>query len=288
MKYLCIAVSAILMTAPVSFAQKEKPTARQIIERIQKNVGVPWTTPTVDTFKDGNPDIPVTGIAVTMMATLDVLERAAASGKNLIITHEPTFYNHLDAIDVLESQKDPVLAQKRKFIADLNLVVWRFHDHWHARKPDGIQLGMTRELGWERFQDAHNEHRFVIPETTLSELAGQVKTKLNIVALRAVGDPQMKVSKIGMLPGAAGSDRQIQMLEHDDVEALMIRETPEWETVEYIADANTEHRKKALIILGHIPSEQAGMQECTRWLKTFIHDVPIDFVPAREPFWIPQ
>jgi len=38
----------------------------------------------------------VTGIAVTMMATLDVLQRAAANGQNLIITHEPTFYDHLD------------------------------------------------------------------------------------------------------------------------------------------------------------------------------------------------
>jgi hypothetical protein len=67
----------------------------------------------------------------------------------------------------------------------------------------------------------------------------------------------------------------------------MIGETPEWETVEYVADAVTEHRPKALVILGHIPSEQAGMEECTRWLKTFIHDVPIQFVPAHEPFWLP-
>ena len=43
------------------------------MERIQKKVGVPWTTPTVDTFKAGDPNTPVTGIAVTMMATLDVI-----------------------------------------------------------------------------------------------------------------------------------------------------------------------------------------------------------------------
>ena len=71
-------------------------TARQVIERIQKNVGVPWRSQTVDTFKAGDPDTPVTGVATTMMATFDVLERAAASGNNLIITHEPTFYGHLD------------------------------------------------------------------------------------------------------------------------------------------------------------------------------------------------
>jgi putative NIF3 family GTP cyclohydrolase 1 type 2 len=103
-----------------------------------------------------------------------------------------------------------------------------------------------------------------------------------------VGDPQLKVTKVAMLPGAAGSARQISLLERDDVEALVIGETPEWETVEYVADAVTEHKRKALVILGHIPSEQAGMEECARWLKTFVTEVPVEFIPAREPFWLPK
>jgi hypothetical protein len=50
----------------------------------------------------------------------------------------------------------------------------------------------------------------------------------------------------------------------------------------------TEGKSKSLIILGHIPSEQAGMEECAHWLKTFITEVPVEFVPAREPFWEPK
>lgn len=286
MKQSAVAAALVVLSAS-SFAQ-DRPTARQIIERIQKNVGVPWTTPTVDTFKAGSPDEPVSGIAVTMMATLDVLERAAASGHNLVITHEPTFYNHLDSIDQLEKQSDAVLAAKQKFIQDHHLVVWRFHDHWHARKPDGILLGMTNALGWQKFQNSADQRLFALPETTLDKLAESVKRKLNVRTLRVVGDSKMKLTKVGFLPGAAGSDQQIELLEREDVEALLIGETPEWETVEYVADAVTEHRRKALVIIGHIPSEQAGMEECTRWLKTFISDVPISFVPASEPFWLPQ
>ena len=30
------------------------------------------------------------------MATFDVLRRAAAAGRNFVITHEPTFYSHMD------------------------------------------------------------------------------------------------------------------------------------------------------------------------------------------------
>src|SRR2546421_6065365 len=86
-------------------------TARQVIERIQKNVGVPWRAQTVDTFKAGNPDTAVKGIATSFMATFDVLKRAAASGKNLVITHEPTFYNHED--QTAEFANDPVYRDKQ-------------------------------------------------------------------------------------------------------------------------------------------------------------------------------
>ncbi len=287
MKREWIALIAGLAVIVPMHAQ-HKPTAREIVDRIQKNVGVPWTTPTVDTFKAGNPDEPITGIAVTMMATLDVLERAAAAGSNFVITHEPTFYNHLDSTSQLEKQNDAVLAAKQKFIRDHHLVIWRFHDHWHMHKPDGILLGMTHALGWEKFQNPENQHLFTVPETTLNDLAENVKHKLDVRALRAVGDPHLKLTKVGFLPGAAGSARQIQMLEGDDVEVLLIGETPEWETVEYVADAATEHKRKGLIIIGHVKSEQAGMEECTRWLKTFIHDVPVQFIATPEPFWLPQ
>jgi hypothetical protein len=30
------------------------------------------------------------------------------------------------------------------------------------------------------------------------------------------------------------------------------------------------------------------MEECTRWLKTLVKDVPVQFVPAKQPFWLPK
>ncbi len=123
---------------------------------------------------------------------------------------------------------------------------------------------------------------------TLDNLAEYIKSRLGIRALRVVGDPKMNITKVAFLPGAAGSARQIELLERDDVDALLIGETPEWETVEYVADAVTEHKRKALVILGHIPSEQAGMEECAGWLKSFITEVPVEFVSASEPFWLPK
>lgn len=284
-------VLAVTITIGVdSAAAQAKPlTARDVIAGIQAHVGVPWQRETVDTLKAGDPDAEVKGIAVTIMATLDVLERAAAAGQNLIITHEPTFYNHLDKPDQLEQKEDDsVLAAKRAFIKEHGLVIWRFHDHWHQRNPDGIETGMAHALGWEKFQDAGNQYLFAIPATDLQGLAGELKRRLNIHVMRVVGDPKLKIRKVALVPGASGFGKETRALEINDVQVLVTGELREWETVEYVADAVTEGKPKALIILGHIPSEQAGMEECARWLKTFVNEVPVKFVPAREPFWAPK
>jgi putative NIF3 family GTP cyclohydrolase 1 type 2 len=268
-------------------AKPGKPTAREVVASIQKEVGVEWRKETVDTFKAGDPETRVTGIAVTMMATLDVLERASAKGLNFVITHEPTFYAHLDKPEGME-ESDPVWAEKRAFIEKHKMVVWRFHDHWHMRKPDGIESGMVHTLGWERFQRADNQYLFTMPETTVKRLAEEVAKKLDSPVVRVVGDPEMNVTKVGLSPGAAGFARESHALQRDDVEVLLVGETREWETVEYAADAMTEGRKKALIVIGHIPSEQPGMEECARWLKGFVKDVPVEFVGAKQPFWVAE
>jgi len=267
-----------------AIAQNKKPTAQEIVAAIQDHIGIPWQKETVDTFKAGNPDTPVTGIAVTMMATLDVLQRVAANGQNFVITHEPTFYNHLDVPEEMDAS-DPVWKEKREFIEKHGMVVWRFHDHWHRRKPDGILAGMVHAMGWEKYQQGENPYLFTMPERTLETLAAEVAKKLGSPVVRVVGDPGMKVSRIALSPGSAGFVRETHALEMENVEVLLVGETREWETVEYAADAVTEGKKKALIVIGHVPSEQAGMEECARWLKTFVKEVPIEFVPTKQPFW---
>ena len=285
---LTVALILFALSLPTStFGQSSAPTAREVVKAIQDHVGVPWQKETVDTFKAGNPDTPVTGIAVTMMATMDVLERAAANHENFVITHEPTFYNHLDVPEGMP-ESDPVWAEKRAFIEKHNMVVWRFHDHWHMRHPDGILEGMVHILGWEKYQRKDFPYGFTLPETTVQKLAQETATKLGSSVLRVVGNPDMKVTKIAFSPGSAGFETETHALERDDVEVLLVGETREWETVEYAADAVTEGKRKALIVIGHIPSEQAGMEECTQWLKTFVTGVKIEFVPSKQPFWLPK
>ena len=279
-------VLPILLAVPTAGPAQTRPTALGVVESIKQHMGVQWSEQTVDTFKDGDPATPVTGIAVTMMATFDVLKRAAAAGANLIITHEPTFYDHLDRLDVLE--RDAVTATKRAFIREKQLVIVRMHDHWHRRRPDGIAVGMAQALGWEQQRDPQSEYLFQIPETSLGALAASIRQRLAAPTLRVVGDSNMRVTRVALAPGAAGFALHRQALQRPDVDVLLIGEAHEWETVEYVADAIAAGQKKALILTGHIPSEQAGMEEFARWLRTFLNNVTVTFVATADPFWTPK
>jgi putative NIF3 family GTP cyclohydrolase 1 type 2 len=269
------------MASVLAAQQNGGLTAAQVIERIQANVGVPWRTETVDTIKAGDPKTVITGIATTMMATYDVLVRAAAEGKNLVITHEPTFYSHLDKTDLFATENDPVWTEKERFIKEHNMVVFRFHDHWHMHRPDGIMTGVVRSLQWQKFQNAATPSQFTIPEMTVDQLAQQMKQRLGIQVVRVVGSAQMKVTKVALAPGAGGPLGHRKALRSDNVEVLAIGEVPEWETIEYVSDAVSQGKRKALILLGHIPSEQPGMEDCAEWLKRFV-----GFVATKEPFWL--
>lgn len=261
----------------------QKPlTARQVIEKIRLQIGAPVDPNAVDTFKAGDPETPVSGIATTFLATYAVLQEAVASGANLIITHEPTFYNHLDETAFLKS--DPVFEQKMAYIREHHLVIWRFHDQWHWRRPDGIIEGFTQAVGWEKYRRPYEENSFTLPPTTVGQLAADLQAKLNSRVIRIVGDPGLRVTNVAYLPGASGEIKEIKELERDDVQVLVAGEAREWETVEYVRDAAAEGRRKALILLGHEVSEEPGMEYCARWLRGLFPGVPVTFIPAGEPF----
>jgi len=260
-------------------------TAGQVIERIQGNVGIPWRAQTVDNIVAGSAGMPVKGIATTMMATLDVIQRAAAAGKNMVITHEPTFFSHQDKIDTLK--EDATYRFKLDFLVKHEMVVFHFHDHWHGRQPDGIAAGMVRELGWEKNVDPRNARQFLFDAIPLDRFAKDMQARLKIRVVRVVGDPAMRVNRVAASWGNVSLNPGIPLLSQPGVDVLVLGETHEWELVEYAQDMISSGQKKALIILGHVVSEQAGMKYCAEWLKTFITEVPVEFIAAAEPYWSP-
>ena len=67
-----IFVAAMFFGCAGASAQEtvKKTTAQEVVDAIKGHVGVEWREKTVDTFKTGDPQTVVTGVAVTMMATM--------------------------------------------------------------------------------------------------------------------------------------------------------------------------------------------------------------------------
>ncbi len=239
---------------------------------------VPWS---VDTLKRGNPADEVHGIVTTFTATCDVLEQAVALGADLIITHEPTFYDHRDETAWLA--RDSVYEAKDLFLKKHALAVWRFHDYWHFHTPDGIITGVVKAMGWEQNLDEEARYVVTLPPCTLTELVDLLKQKLALAQVRLVGDPAMSCQRIGLIVGAMGGDYQIKAFSQDALDVVVCGETVEWQTCEYVRDAIACGQKKALLILGHANSEEAGMKYLVEWLRPKLPDVPLFHVPAGDP-----
>lgn len=257
------------------------PTIQAIIDTILTEIpGAPFSD-TVDTIKTSDPKQPCTGIVTTFLATQAVIEQAIMLQANLVITHEPTFYNHRDETDWLAG--DPVYEAKRRLAEQNGIVIWRFHDYWHSHEPDGIMVGVLDQLGWATYARP-GEPVVRIPPSTLGELVHFLKAKLGVPCVRVIGNPALPCSRVGLMVGAAGGRWQISLAREHHPDVLICGEIAEWETSEYVRDAIHQGRSMGLIVVGHANSEEAGMRYLADWLQQRVPAVPITFVPAGDPF----
>jgi putative NIF3 family GTP cyclohydrolase 1 type 2 len=280
-----LALAAALALVSPSTTAQQPLTAAQAIAHIQ--AAIPQQPPpnTVDTIKAGDPATIVTGIVTCFTDSMDVLRQAVALHANLVISHEPTFYNHRDETTLFIN--DPVYKEKLAYMQDHHLVIWRFHDQWHLRRPDGIGEGFIAAVGWQPYQHPNDPFFFTLPPTTVNALAQDLQQKLHARIVRVIGDPSLRVTGVAYRPGASGEARQVEALERNDVQVLVAGEASEWETVMYTQDAQQQHRPKALILVGHSTSETDGMETAATWLRTLFPGLPIQYVNSREPYWLP-
>jgi len=259
-----------------------KLTVQQVIDLILKEIpGSPFPQ-TVDTLKSGNGQQLVTGIVSTMFATIDVIKQAATAGANFIIAHEPTFYGHQDETTWLES--DPVYQFKKALLQKNNIAVWRFHDYWHTHKPDGVLMGVLTKLGWQQYYNADNTRMIILPSTTLGNIIAHAKKSLGIRQVRVIGDQNQVCKRIALLPGAAGGTAQIKLLQKEKPDVLIVGEVHEWETAEYIRDAQAMGSPMSLIVLGHAESEEPVMDWLVPWLQPRVGEIKVSHIPSHNPF----
>lgn len=272
-----VLASPLVGTASGLFKLDEAITVGQIMDLFIREVPGGAKANTVDTLKSGSREIKVTGIVTTMFATIELIRNAISLGANFIIAHEPTFYNHTDETNWLEN--DDVYQYKSNLLKQHNIAVWRNHDYVHSLKIDGVQKGVVEQLGWQNFGNPNQDLYQLKPVQTLTELIQYVKQKLNIKMLRYVGNSTQPCQKVLLMPGASGGRNQISAIMKTKPDVLICGEISEWETAEYVRDANAKGDQLALIVLGHIASEEPGSAFMAQWLKEKFPQIKTTHVP---------
>ena len=273
-------------------------TAQEVVGRIQQKLGSTWKSTKVDAFVDGRPGDDVKGLVITYAPTMDVLRKAVATGKNMIVTRESPYWVRPfgQAAGVKSMDDDPTFRAKRDYIAAHNLVIYRFYDNWSMRQPDPQLQSLARALGWEKLYKpsggtpwaTHNGF-FALPPSTLGATAQSVKKRLSIKSLRVVGDPEVQVTKAAVFPGLCYVADLQKLVAEPGVDLFVIGE-PFWEVLmsPYFSDLIASGRNAGMLVIGQEVSEEPGCGEMATWLKTFVSEVPVEWIPAGEPdFWLP-
>jgi putative NIF3 family GTP cyclohydrolase 1 type 2 len=281
-EFVAAAAGTLAAVRPASARQL---TAGQLIERLQTRLAVPWNEKTLDGLKCGSAGTPVTGIAVTVMPTLEVLRRAAAAKRNFVLTHEPVFYAANE--DAGRRENDPVYLAKKAFIDSERLVVYRLVEHWHTSQPHAAAHALASALGWSNERWTDDEPLFSVPTTRLSALAADVRKRLNTRGgVRVVGPAELPVRTVYVSPGPTVMPGVLGHIARADV--VIGGEPREWEAVPYVADCLAAGQAKGLIALGRLVSEEPSAAAQAAWLRTFVGSLPVDHLPLGDPYWSPN
>ncbi len=255
--------------------------AREIIEKLFTFGSDFNYTETCDTLKCGNPDAEVTKVAVAMFPTVKLIKEAKEWGAELLIVHEPAYYNHMD-----EHSDESVETKKRELLESTGMTMYRFHDHPHRNYPDLIAEGEFKYMGLDAEIEFTREFDLVRAKlnkpTTPVELAKLIEERLGLKHLRICGTRDVPCTNLSAMFGAPGD--VMHELSRPETEMLLIGETCEWRLGEYARDASQLGINKSLIIMGHVGSERAGMVHTADLLAALVPDVEVKYFECGEVF----
>ena len=284
-----------------AIASESKLSAAEVMKRISTASGVAVPDRTVDGFKAGDESAVVRGIAVTSMATMEVLRKANNARLNLVLSFEPAFFGRNDGRPPVASatggaggggpggagvaQDDPILVAKRQFLQTNGLTVYRLHDQWSGRTANEHAKALASAMKWTHaVGDSATDYQ--ITPARLSGIVAQVRANLKVGGgLRVIGDPNAQIRRVVVLPGVQSLATLVAKLPSTDL--ILAGETRDWEGPEYVGDAVTAGLNKGLITVGKVVSADPGMRACADWIKTIIKEVPVQWIAAGEPFWRP-
>lgn len=250
------------------------------IQNYLQSLNEGWVNPTntVDTFKAGNPEDEVRGIAVGWMSYSWALKQAIGLGCNFFITHEPTFYTHLENDDQIFRFEGA--RNKRKFIEQNNLIILRCHDLWDQMKDIGIPDSWAALLGFSNPISGEGYFRiFEVNKRTAIDIAHQVLDHTRILGqgvVQLTGPVEKSVTRIAIGTGAITPF--LTMIEKYQADLVICTD----DGMSYWADGGFAiDMQIPMIVVNHAISEEAGMENLSKHLKIRFPTIPIHHIPQR-------
>ena len=240
-------------------------------------------------FIFGAPDTDLRGVAVCWSPTLDVIQSAGQLGCNMIVSHEPLFFQKRWSTDAeagnvwfeeAEDEEKAVNRGRAAALEGMGACVYRAHSNWDLTPEIGIRdalaaaldLGPAIRLG--QYTSLHE-----VEPVTIRGLVHRVQTKLDTGPIRVVGNPAREATRIGTLYGGLG-----QMLNSpEEMASLGAEAVIAGECLAYTLWCAKE-LGLALIEAGHCATENPGMRAMANWLDGQLGDLPVQFIDTGRPW----
>lgn len=233
---------------------------------------------TVDTFKSGDPDAEILGIAVAWMSYTWALQRAIELGCNVFITHEPTYYDHSDKNTKIFDL--PGVDGKQKFIEENKLIILRCHDLWDQMPGIGITDSWGELLGFGRAIDGEGYFRvYGVSGKTALQVAQQVVSRIKPFgqeAVELVGPPDRQVTRVSVGTGAIVSFLGCVLQYKVDLAVCTDDGITYWRDGAYATDMGIP-----FIVVNHAVSEEVGVMNLAKYLHTSFPDIPLYHIPQK-------
>lgn len=237
-------------------------------------------TETCDTLKAGSPDAEVSRIAVCCFTTPQVIRDAAAWGAQLLITHEPTFYDHWD-----REPTSPVGVAKRRMIEETGMTVYRYHDHPHMAPEDLICAGEIEALklpGHVSYKSGFGVTHYILDTPiTPRDLAAHIEREWDLRHVRIAGTTDKPCTHLVLAWGTPG--RILEELAGEG-EIVLTGEACEWREAEYVRDADELGFRKALLVLSHCGSERDGMKYIAGLIEKRFPELEVKYFRSEEVY----
>ena len=226
----------------------------------------------------GRMDREIKKIYVTLDADMKSVERAAALGADLILTHHPLIFSAVKRIN-----EGDYLGERLLKIIENHMACYAMHTNYDVKRMGKIaaeRMGIrSYEILEATSEDGAEGIGFTadLPEAvSLGEYGRKIKAWFHIPEIRIYGDPEQKIDRISVCPGSAKGMEDFARAQGGQV--LIGGDFGHHEGLDCL------EKQIAVIDAGHYGIEHIFIAAMTAFLIRYCPDVQVYPAPIEYPF----